>query len=102
MSGATLVVCFVVGSMVPQDRRVDAVRGVRLYCIVRLGADPLAVVANRLLDFELRRTMSTGRRSYYRETHDERVPLGDEDLQRLGDHRVHVLTVGFDGRESRV
>ena len=88
------------GAMVPQDRRVDPVREVRLYCIVGLSADP--VVANRLLDFELRRTMSTGRRSYYRETHDERVPLGDEDLQRLGDHRVHVLTVGFDGRESRV
>ena len=29
------------GTMVPQDRRVDAVRGVRLYCIVRLGADPV-------------------------------------------------------------
>ena len=66
------------GAMVMQDRRVDAIRKVRLYCIVGLSADP--VVANRLLGVELRRTVSEGGgRPYYCLTHDERVPLGDED-----------------------
>ena len=85
------------GAMVPQDRRVDPVREVRFYCIVGLSADP--VVANRLLGVELRRTVSEGGgRPCYRHTHDERVPLCDEDLQRIRDHRVHVLAVGLDDR----
>ena len=83
--------------MVPQDRRVDPIREVRLYCIVRLGADP--VVANGLLGFELRKTVSEGGgRPCYCQTHDERVPLCHEDLQRIRDHGVHVLTVGLDDR----
>ncbi len=85
------------GTVVAQDGGVDAILEASLYCRAGFGTDP--VVTYRLVGFQLQMTSISERVIRIRiETYYERVPLGDEDLQRVHSHGMGVLPIRFNYR----